>query len=55
MTEEWVIPPQAAYTATCVTAGCENENIRIPITAAAESPNVQCGPCGQMITNITPA
>jgi|GEM_PF-3730626 len=53
MTEE--MPPQAAYTATCVTPGCENETILIKITADAENPRVQCGPCGQMITDIVPA
>jgi len=55
MIDEWTMPPQAEYDATCVTAGCENENVPIPITADATNPTVQCGPCGQMITNITPA
>ena len=54
MTDE-ITPPQAAYTVECATEGCENENIVIEVTAASANPNVQCGPCGQMITNITPA
>ena len=54
MTEEWVSPAQSAYTVECISEGCMNKNIRIVITADAENPSVQCGPCGQMITNITP-
>jgi len=48
------MPPRAEYIVTCATAGCQNENIPISIKADATSPNVQCGPCGQPITNITP-
>ena len=47
--------PQASYAVTCTTSGCENEGISILVTADAADPSVQCGPCGQAITNITPA
>ena len=47
------MPPRAAYAVECTTQGCENANIVIEVTAAATDPQVQCGPCGQMITNIT--
>ena len=56
MTEDWTMPEQENYTATCVTAACENENIGIPIVVNVDiTPKVECGPCGQTITNITAA
>ena len=47
--------PQANYLATCTTGGCENENISIAITAAANDPLVMCGPCGRMIVGLVAA
>ena len=55
MTDPWINTPIASYIATCTTVGCENADIPIQVTADATDPTVICGPCGQPITNITPA
>lgn len=54
---DFTIPlePQAEYDVTCMTEDCENGGLVIRVTAAAESPAIVCGPCGQRITSIVPA
>lgn len=39
----------AQYDVTCTTVGCWNEGISRRVPAAAENPDVQCGPCGAQL------
>jgi len=52
MNPDYVESPKAEYVVTCVTVGCENENIPINAIAAVEGPIFQCGPCGNLIAYI---
>ena len=47
--------PTAEYDVTCATDGCVNTGIVIRVIATATDPMIICGPCGQQITDITPA
>lgn len=42
----------ADYIVTCMTDGCGNANIAIPIMAPAVNPEFMCGVCQQTITSI---
>lgn len=44
----------AEFDVTCHTENCENAEIIIRVNAVAESPNVQCGPCGIKIEDVIP-
>lgn len=37
---------------TCHTAGCENEDIQLPVLVYGP---VVCGPCGRMIADVVPS
>lgn len=38
---------------TCRTAGCENADHPITVLIDPDSPIVICGPCSQLITDVT--
>ena len=40
------------YVATCETKDCENNGIGITVPADCTNPNVTCGCCSQVITNL---
>ncbi len=40
------------FDVTCHTAGCENAEIVIRVSAVTDSPNVYCGPCGIQIEDV---
>ncbi len=51
------------FTVTCRAGGCENQDVPIEIPSTSINPvteevipvvRVQCGPCGQQITDIDP-
>jgi hypothetical protein len=51
---EVVFPETAEFDVTCRTAGCENSEITIRVSAVADLPYVVCGPCGIQIEDVIP-
>ncbi|QCG77280.1 hypothetical protein SEA_TUKTUK_19 [Microbacterium phage TukTuk] len=43
------------WDATCRTDGCENADITFRVPAHPETPMILCGPCGTLITDLTPS
>jgi hypothetical protein len=51
---DFIAPNILEFDVTCHTAGCENAEIAIRVSAVADSPHVQCGPCGIQIEDVIP-
>jgi hypothetical protein len=51
---EVVFPEMAEFDVTCHSAGCENADITIRVSAAMDSPYVICGPCSVQIEDVIP-
>jgi hypothetical protein len=50
--DNFVFPDKAEFDVTCHTAGCENAEITIRVSAVADAPHVVCGPCGIQIEDV---
>ena len=47
-------PEFSSYNVVCHTSDCENLNQVICVLSLLNNPSVVCGPCGQLITDVTP-
>ena len=52
--DNFEMPEMAEFDVTCHSAGCENSDITIRVSAVADSPYVVCGPCGIQIEDVIP-
>jgi hypothetical protein len=50
--DNFEMPNMAEFDVTCHSAGCENSDITIRVSAVADSPYVVCGPCGVQIEDV---
>jgi hypothetical protein len=52
--DNFEIPELAEFDVTCHTVECENSEITIRVSAVADAPIVQCGPCSIQIEDVIP-